>query len=421
MKGQVIVGSDKAYRPYQAINNSLLNAFGKGLESLRSALKIGMTEEELEERDTKDYFRKGSAVDCLLTQGEAAFDKQFAVLPDFNENGQEIMLLKAWVKSGHTDWDTAAMEVFSRDVEIIDPKTQKVERTGLWKTNKWTTQAQIDARIAKFDTPHLRDKVFPYLRSFSDMTYLKRSEYDQLKLTVAKLQNDPIVSEMIEAGGENEILYTQLSIIEDIEFPSLKGKITRKDIPGVRVKPDGTVIVTFKCLLDYVKVDTGACEITPMDLKTSGKAIGENFINSLAEFGYITQDSLYSEMLGRWAEMHYKNYKVNPFKFVVSSLTEPDEPPLHFELDDEIRKVGKYGGSIAWETKGKFRKTDHKGWYRLTEELVSQLNTGQYFLTPNQFERREKREPQRPQFVVLSSNAPEEMPMFNTKDFIDEL
>lgn len=391
MKGKKVIGDDTEYRKAAGFNNSLLNDFAGGLTKLREYLNVGLSPKEIEDKANKACFRKGSALDVMLTQSMQDFNQQFVILPVFNETAQEAILLKAWIEAGNTEWDAERMEEFAKTVEYTDAK--KAKKTGLWGNIKDT-----EKRIAKFNTPFWKTVIFPYLRSFKDKTYLTVSEYQEVLAGAEKLRKDAYLSKIIEPQ-EDEILYTQLMIFQELEFKSLKGLIT-EEIRGVRVDEQGRVWCMLKGLLDYVTVNTKEKWVQPRDLKSSSKPIGENFQDSMPNYGYVGQDSMYSYLVEKWVEENYPGYEIRPFQFVVSSLTEKDEPALSFELPNGVRAIGKHGGSMAWESEGRTKRKYFKGWIRLIEELVLQFNTGQLHLTPKQMEAKKLNEPQRPEYMT---------------------
>lgn len=424
--GKLIIGNDRNYRPAIGLNQSLISAYSKGLKSYREYLGIGLTEEALELHRNKAAFRKGSALDCILTEGEDVFRKRFFKIPKFNETSQDIILIRAWVKAGNSEWDPEAMELMSRTLEY-EKAGEKVK--GLWLANKWEsnidpsklktekgresakakaiddTKSRIATRIAKFNTDFNRKFVFNYLTQYSSRTYITTEEYNEVILAAKKLKENEQTSKIITAG-DNEILYTQLDLYEWIEIPELNG-VELEGVDHYKVV-DCKSFIKFKGILDFVKVNTENKTIQPIDLKSTSKHAYEYFIDSVASYGYIVQDSLYSELISIWAQREYPDYEVLPFEFVISSLSEADEPPMIFELEDEHRKIGKFGGVIGYELEGRSKRVEFKGWYNLARNLTLQEATGQLYMTPEQKYRFDNNLPQKPNFRVIWANDMED-------------
>lgn len=390
--GQMIIGDDTKYRKEEGFNNSLLQAYGKGLKSFRDYLGIGLTQEDIDKRNNQPPFRKGSALDAILTQGEEGFKKNFKILPSFDEESAPVILLKAWLGSGNKDWDTEAMEIMSRD--LVYTKKDGTQEVGLWRTNKWTssqknpekaaieTATRIKARQDKFNTSLYKDVIFPYLRSFSHKTYITQAEYDSVLLAGSKLRKDLVILSMIEPS-EGVDIHTQVAIYKWVELPELKG-LVNNSTEAIKVNEEGRVAVRIKVLLDFIKVDHNTKRISPIDLKSTSKLATEDFIDSLIKYGYIDQDSMYSEIVQYWRDAHFPEYEIDDFQFIVAGLGDANEEAMIYQIPSDLRTASKLGGYVTWYSQGVRKSKQLKGWYKTLCDCVLQLDSGDLYLTPHQ-------------------------------------
>lgn len=343
MAGQTIFGvNDSVYREYPALNNSLLTSLSQGLPYFRKARGIDATEEEQERERNKAAFRKGSALDCLLTM-PARFEEFFTILPKFNPSNQEAILIREWVRRGNVDFDPAELLELSNEM-------------GLWKNIK-----NRDTRLKKFTNDHCVNELLPYFSARGEKTVLTEAEFELVKEAVNEIRKDEYVSKLLNPI-DNHTLYTQLMVTGNV------------DIDGDDVE--------LKGLLDFTTVNHVDKVITPVDLKTTGKSAVTDFRRSFLDFGYITQSSMYSYLLERWRDDNHPGYTINNFLFVVKSLTYMTEPVVKYQVPDEVLEIGRYGGKI-------YGKRVY-GWEELVRMYLEQEATGQYYFTPKMLSQMEE-------------------------------
>lgn len=363
--------SEEIYRAHGGYNNSRLSAFRTSLKEYREY----NDKAKREENKNKDHFRKGKYVDCkILTPGE--FRKDFIIVPEFKESSQEYQLLKAYVDAHNpkskAEWDIDTIHAFSLKCKIKDSK-------GQVKAGAWSNIKDEDKRKAKIDTD-VNKEMFSFLRTWEDSkTPISWAEKHQLDLAVSALRTDPDTKYWFEPESEDWEILTQLDILWwiDLNYP-IADPLNKFTDPEVYRKNDnGEVIaVRMKQLMDMVKINHSSKVIHPGDLKTTGKPAGEEFKSSYENYGYIGQQSIYSEGLALWRDLNLPDYTIEPFTFVVKSLTEIEEPPLAFRLDKDECNAGKYGGKIGYRS--------YEGWLSALHRLIKFEATDQAYLTPEQ-------------------------------------
>lgn len=348
LEGKIVYGTnDKDYREFPALNNSLLTSISRGLSEFRRLKGIDMSEEEIRSHRQKAAFRKGSALDCMLTM-PSQFAEFFIRMPKFNDNSMDALLIREWVKRGNTKFNVEGLFELSNEMK-------------LWKSIK-----RKDLRIAKFNNKFCKDKLLPYYRSYENKTVITEEEYATVLSAVKELVKDSYVNNIINPQ-KGIILYTQL-MVRGVE------KVSSHVLPEQEV--------ALKGLLDFVTVDTNNKTITPDDLKSTGKSASEDFKKSFLDYGYITQASLYSRLLENWRDEMYPGYTIKPFGFIVKSLTHLKEPVVRYEVTEELLQIGRYGGNI-W-------KKRVLGWEELIHMYLEQEQTGQYYLTPEMYRQQNK-------------------------------
>lgn len=364
--------SEEIYRAHGGYNNSRLSAFKQSLKEYREY----NDKAKREENKNKDHFRKGKYVDCkILTPGE--FRKDFIIVPEFKESSQEYQLLKGYVEAhkprSKAEWDIDVIHAFSLKCKIKDSK-------GQIKTGAWSNIKDEEKRKAKIDTD-VNKEMFSFLRTWEDSkTPISWAEKHQLDLAISALKSDPHTKYWFTPESEDWEVLTQLDILWWIKLNGPVNDPLNKfvDLDVYRKNARGQVVeVRMKQLMDMVKIDHKNKVIHPGDLKTTGKPAAENFKDSYESYGYIGQQSIYSEGLGLWRDLNLPDYTIEPFTFVVKSLTELNEPPLAFRLGGDECNAGKYGGKIGYRSV--------EGWLSVLQRLLKFEATDQAFLSPEQF------------------------------------
>lgn len=75
--------------------------------------------------------------------------------------------------------------------------------------------------------------------------------------------------------------------------------------------------ILMRVMLDGVKIDDKRKEILPWDLKVTAKPLNK-FDRTFLDMKYYIQQAMYTAGVKAWAEVHYPDYKVLDYEFVVT-------------------------------------------------------------------------------------------------------
>lgn len=354
--------SEKVYRKHKALNNSLL-----GCGTLEETRKYHSPEEREKNKD-KEHFRKGLYTDCMLLTPEC-LEEDHIIAKDVNEYSHPAILIKEWIDRGHKAWNSVAMEIISNEPLYKDAK--------LWGNTKDTVK-----RIENFDKPEWHDY---FNLKLGTKNWITEKEKIIIDNGVNRLTTNIVTAKYfsnIEDGFEH---INQMYVVAELELT-----VAIEDTFGILatmperyIVEDGVCTKVFiKGLFDKVRIDHTNKKIKPADLKTSSKPVAENFsLKSFLDYGYFKQGAIYTYLLKIWAKENYPDYTIEPFEFVVVNLADSKEDPEVFVVDEETLKFGMSGGTLF----GKY----YKGIIRLCEEYARQEATGQWYLTPYQFEQKQ--------------------------------
>tara|TARA_R110002051_G_scaffold321573_2_gene409595 strand:- start:186 stop:1133 length:948 start_codon:yes stop_codon:yes gene_type:complete len=276
-----------------------------------------------------EALRKGSALDCMLTEPDK-FDERFAVADKTPPGGMmgEFVKVLLELREKIDDFSEAAFEA----------ALQTAYKASGFKTKYETV-------IKKFETDDIQEYV-KFVIDSQSKTILSPNEW-------------------LSALGMKEML--------------LNSDVTKKylvDLPSnPMVKVFNQLIIiwkhgNFECksILDTVIIDYAKKQIIPIDIKTTSKGVG-NFIQSFIRYGYFRQCSFYFDAVRYWLNNSNdheikdpKNWTIIPFKFIVADSNLNDYP-LIYRCSEKDLDIGKNGGFLP---KGVNRL---KGWQELLDEL----------------------------------------------------
>ena len=346
---------EKIYRKAPGFNNSLLTACASGLKELRNYL----SPTEREKNKHKVHFRKGLVLDCRVLN-PSEFIKDVVVAPPMKEDATNVVLLKECVKRGITTFNPSDILAVADSMEL------------------WGNIKDPAKRILRVDTSTNRE-IFQYLIESTDKTYVSIEELNQLKVAENALLNHPNTKWFFNYKDDSVERKTQVAVYMRYDLPKPVADINDELVKrqDCIVENGYCVAVILKGLLDIVVIDHDSKEIYPNDLKSTSKPAGQEFRSSFIDYGYFRQGSMYDKLIRHWRDENYPGYNIQPFRFIVKSLEEVEEPPLVFTVPENAIKAGEYGGTIGWKKV--------KGWAELLSELLTQYATGQLYLTADDF------------------------------------
>ena len=278
----------KEYRKKEAINYSSLSALAISPQAYIARDDIGDI----------PAFRKGSAVDCLLTTPND-FHIEFYVMaikkappPQMVKYVEKLFELGDEVQAGVDPHEAAYIESgYKSKPEFI---REKYENEG---------KAYYDA---------LKDA-----RGKTILTYL---EYEQIQRAVNSVKEGDFTKQYFGRSKAGiDILY-QYPIYWETEGHACKS------------------------LLDILVIDHKNKEIFPIDLKTTGKSV-LNFGTAFIRWKYYLQAAFYTAATIFWKnnDTDLVDYSVKNFKFLVVE-TVGVNPPMLFKCSDRDLEVGENGG-----------------------------------------------------------------------------
>ena len=279
--------------------------------------------------EESEALRKGSALDCMLTEPDK-LDDRFAVADSAPPGGMmgEFVKVLLELRAKIDDFSKAAFEA----------ALQTAYKASGFKTKYETV-------IKKFEADDIQEYV-KFVIDSQGKTILSPNEW-------------------VSALGMKEML--------------LNSDVTKKylvDLPSnpmVKVFNQLTIIWkhgNFECksILDTVIIDYAKKQIIPIDIKTTSKGVG-NFIQSFIRYGYFRQCSFYFDAVRYWLNNSSdheikdpENWTIIPFKFIVADSNLNDYP-LIYRCSEKDLDIGKNGGFLP---KGVNRL---KGWQELLDEL----------------------------------------------------
>ena len=276
----------KEYRAKEAINYSSLSALATSPQSY-------ITRDDME---VIPAFRKGSAVDCLLTTPDD-FHSEFYVM-NVNKMPSEMMMKyidelfitdsheKAYIKSGYK------------------LKQERVEE-------KFNTEGK---------------EYYDGLKDARGKTILSYDEYTHIQMAVNQVKEGDFTKEYFPIMSPN---------------PMGSGPIRRLYQFPIYWELEGHAC---KSLLDILVVDPDKKEISPIDLKTTGKS-ALNFRSAFMKWKYYLQAAFYTEAVNFWKnnDASLADYKINKFKFIVVE-TLGQNPPVIYEVTENDLNIGRNGG-----------------------------------------------------------------------------
>jgi len=297
----------KEYRATDAINYSSLSA-------LATSPQAYQTKDQIEGIPA---FRKGSAVDCLLTTPDD-FHSEFYVM-NKNKMPSDAM------------------------VRYIDEYFKTNDHNKAYIESGYKTKAESIKE--RFETEGM--EYYNALKDSRGKTLLSFDEYEQVQRAVNQILNGEFTKKYFSKQREGVEIFYQYPIYWEIMGQKCKS------------------------LLDILVVDHNRKEISPIDLKTTGKS-AYYFRGAFIKWKYYLQAAFYTEAVNCWKNKNPKleNYKINNFKFLVVE-TSGFNPPMIYQANTNDLDIGTNGG---------FDKQGYrvKGFVQLIDDLCYHEETGNW-------------------------------------------
>lgn len=280
--------SEKDYREYPCLSYSNLSKYDKeGYESINSMF----------ETFTTPSLVFGSLVDCLLTQGEEAFNENYAVLNSALPP-ESILNIVTQLNESHAE---ASMLLISDEDIVLAADSYEYQKN--WKAATRVTKIR-----------DLGGSYYNFLKASAGKTVVSKQDVDDAIKCVKVLKADMTTSEYFSTD-----LFSDKEHLYQLQF-AVKDTVTG---------------IEFKGMLDLVMVDHRAKKIYPCDLKTT-KSI-YTFEESFYKYRYYLQAAMYTELLRRTiAEKcpELADYTLEPYRFIVISRS--NFKPVVFEWDQSV-------------------------------------------------------------------------------------
>lgn len=244
--------------------------------------------------EEKKHFIIGGAVDCLLTQGEEIFNKNYYV-STLNEKPSDT------IKS-------IIQEVFSVVIEPTEILSNHRDAILIACNNhNYQSNWKDDTRVNKICENYL---YWLELLNSRGKTILSQEEYILIDSIVQSFKTHPVSESLFNFDELNKEIFYQFPIYFEFEG------------------------VEMKALLDIVIIDHINKEVDIYDIKTIGDEV-INFYKSYSRNRYDIQAITYREAMRYYLSKNGMfKYKIKPFKFIVESTINIGNPCI-FEMSEE--------------------------------------------------------------------------------------
>lgn len=313
--------SEPEYREDKALSYSTLATYERGGFYAISTLA---------EKKESPSLLLGSIVDCIITDGEEAFNERFAVL-DYTITDGGINVCKALASLYSEQY-----KEFKDIPEIL--VSQTAQEVGFWKDPKWNNRRYKEV-VGTGDVD-----IYYKVLTTSDKIVISSQLYADALAMVEALRTSPA---------------TQFYFAQDNPFDEtikryyqLKFKATLND-------------VDYRCMADLIVVDYQNKIVYPCDLKTSSHYESE-FYKSFIDWNYQIQARLYWRIIrdNMNRDEFFKDFELADYTFIV--VKKDSLVPLAWKFADTKKE-----GTLIY---GKNRDLELRDPREIGEELTYYLN-----------------------------------------------
>lgn len=279
--------SEEEYRQDKALSYSTLAKYEKtGFNGLKN----------LFDRIDTPSLTFGSAVDSIITGGDEEFNARFMIAEFPNTPDSIIFIVKELFKLYKHKYKSL--------IEIPDDKILIVSNSASYQMN-WKPETRVKV-IKEKGTSY-----YELLFLSENKIILDTNTYNDVLKTVDALKSSSATKWYFEKDNP----FDNIERLYQLKF---KGELQG---------------VSFRNMADLIIVDHDKKEVTPIDLKTSGKPEWD-FYKSFIEWQYHIQARLYWRIIRQNMDKdeYFKDFTLNDYKFIVvnkNTLT-----PLIWEYPD---------------------------------------------------------------------------------------
>ncbi len=266
--------SEPEYRKDPALSQSSISAYEKGgFESIATLF---------EHKETTSFLF-GSAVDCIITDGEKAFTERFFVsdMPKMSPTAEPI------VKDIYSQFHDSYTNINDIPDDVLMPI---LSQAGYKGNTNWGTKAKCDA-IRKDGAQYYQTMFMA-----KDKTIISQDTYNKVFACVTALKNSPQTKQYFKDDDP-------FDGIERCYQMKFKGILDGKE---------------FRGMSDLLICNHNTKTVIPCDLKTSHNR-EYNFPRSFLEFRYDIQARLYWKLIRQLMDKdeYFKDFTLEPFRFIV--------------------------------------------------------------------------------------------------------
>lgn len=277
--------TEEEYRKDPAISYSTLSRFER--EGWR---KIG----QLYDKQETAALQFGGAMDCLLTDGEAAFKERYFVadFPDLQDS--IITIVKALFSTYSGQY---------RSINMI-PDVKVSDAAVIFKfQNNWKPETRVKVIKEK------GEDYYNLMYLAGDKVILTQAEYDEVLACIEELRSNN-VTEVFFNGSYDESIEKEFQL-------------------KFRAEYDG---IPLRCMFDELIVDHVHKIIYPIDLKTTGHP-EEEFESSFSKWRYDIQAKLYTYILSEVIknDEYFSSFKIEHYQFI--TINRRTLAPVVWEFD----------------------------------------------------------------------------------------
>lgn len=309
MKNNLVWIPYEEYEGINAINYSLL-------KTVADSGRLYSRKKKVEGR----ALSLGSVVENLVLPTEATADEKYYITKNNAPTASLLNLANDTIK--HCRENNLSYADLIRENEKNDLVFNILKEKGYWSTSKEDTKRDKYKNDIFWD--YVKGKLSPNL-SMDMQTWEKANELAHV------LKTHKHTKEIFKNG------VNQLSYVFEING------------------------ITYKIRFDKITIDDKAKEVTAYDLKT-GEAAAHKFEFNFYKFRYYLQQDLYQLGALHYVDHHLPGYKLNDFKFIYISTSEPDPYPVIYTMSEDWAELG-------WNGFYKGNKY-YKGIKELTEEYL---------------------------------------------------
>lgn len=278
--------TEEEYRKDPAISYSTLSRFER--EGWR---KIG----QLYDKQETAALQFGGAVDCLLTDGEAAFKERYFVadFPDLQDS--IITIVKALFSTYSGQY---------RSINMI-PDVKVSDAAVIFKfQNNWKPETRVKVIKEK------GEDYYNLMYLAGDKVILTQAEYNEVLACIEELRSND-VTEVFFNGSYDESIEKEFQL-------------------KFRAEYDG---IPLRCMFDELIVDHVHKIIYPIDLKTTGHP-EEEFESSFSKWRYDIQAKLYTYILSEVIknDEYFSSFKIEHYQFI--TINRRTLAPVVWEFDN---------------------------------------------------------------------------------------